>query len=73
MEELLASLLPLLLATKVWQAHTYVYSFVGALLLSTFLVFLVLWRHGRLDMDEGPKFQVFGTYKGKHSRGKKDV
>lgn len=48
---------------RVWQAHTYVYSFVGALLLSTLLIFLVLWRKGRLDMGEGPKFHMMNAEK----------
>lgn len=47
-----------LAVTKVWQAHTYVYSFVGALLLSTALIFTRLWWVGRLDMGEGPKYHM---------------
>jgi hypothetical protein len=34
------------------------YSLIIALVGSAFLIFLHLWRKGRLDMDEGPKIQM---------------
>jgi len=34
------------------------YGLVIAFVGSAFLVFLYLWRKGRLDMDEGPKYQM---------------
>lgn len=34
------------------------YGFVIAFVGSAFLIFLYLWRRGRLDMDEEPKFQM---------------
>jgi len=34
------------------------YSLTIALVGSAFLLFLYLWGKGRLDMDEGPKFQM---------------
>lgn len=34
------------------------YSFLFALMGSTFLVFVYLWRKGRLDMDEEAKWQM---------------
>lgn len=34
------------------------YAFVMAFVGSAFLIFLYLWRNGRLDMDEGPKHQM---------------
>lgn len=34
------------------------YGMVIALVGSAFLVFIYLWRKGRLDMDEEPKFQM---------------
>lgn len=34
------------------------YSLVMAIVGSTFLIFMYLWRKGRLDMDEGPKMQM---------------
>lgn len=36
----------------------YHYSMVIAFVGSAFLVFLCLWRKKRLDMDEGPKYQM---------------
>jgi len=34
------------------------YSLLFALIGSALLIFLYLWRKGRLDMDEEPKFQM---------------
>jgi len=34
------------------------YALVISLVGSAFLIFLYLWRKERLDMDEGPKFQM---------------
>ena len=34
------------------------YALVIAFVGSAFLIFLYLWGKGRLDMDEGPKFQM---------------
>jgi hypothetical protein len=34
------------------------YSMVIAMVGSAFIVFVHLWRKGRLDMDEEPKFQM---------------
>lgn len=34
------------------------YSMVVAFVGSAFLVFIYLWRKGRLDMDEEPKYQM---------------
>lgn len=34
------------------------YALVIAFVASAFLIFFTLWRKGRLDMDEGPKFQM---------------
>lgn len=34
------------------------YALVFFLVGSAFLVFFYLWRKGRLDMDESPKFQM---------------
>jgi len=34
------------------------YSFVIAMVLSTLLLFLLLRRKGRLDMDESPKYEM---------------
>jgi hypothetical protein len=34
------------------------YSLVIAIVGSAFLIFMHLWRKGRLDMDEQPKFQM---------------
>lgn len=38
--------------------HFYASSFLFALFGSAFLIFVYLWRKGRLDMDEEPKFQM---------------
>lgn len=35
------------------------WAFTFALIGSALLVFLYLWRMGRLDMDESPKMQMF--------------
>lgn len=34
------------------------YAFVIAFVGSAFIIFFYLWRKKRLDMDEGPKFQM---------------
>jgi hypothetical protein len=34
------------------------YGLTWALMGSSILVFLVLWRRGKLDMDESPKYQM---------------
>lgn len=34
------------------------YGLVISLVGSAFLIFLYLWRHKRLDIDEAPKFQM---------------
>jgi len=38
--------------------HFLHYGIVISLVGSAFLIFLYLWRHKRLDADEGPKFQM---------------
>lgn len=35
------------------------YAFIIAFVGSAFLIFLYLWRKGKLDMDESPKIQMF--------------
>ena len=34
------------------------FAFLSAFVGSALLVFIVMWRHGRLDFDESPKFQM---------------
>jgi hypothetical protein len=34
------------------------YTLIWAMVGSAFLIFIYLWRRGRLDMDEGPKYQM---------------
>ncbi len=40
------------------------YSLAIATMGSTVLVFCYLWSKGRLDMDEGPKYQMMGGEEG---------
>ena len=55
---------PIYLAAKVLDGggvygHFFHYSFLTALMGSAFLLFLYIWKKGRLDMDEEPKYQMF--------------
>jgi hypothetical protein len=46
------------------------YALVIAFVASAFLIFFTLWRKGRLDMDEGPKFQMMEEEEGENRNGK---
>lgn len=52
-----------------WHVHGYIYAFVGLMLLATVVTFALLWRRGQLDMDEGPKFQMFQADKDERQEG----
>jgi hypothetical protein len=41
------------------------YAFIIAFVGSAFLIFLYLWKKGKLDMDEEPKIQMFKDDKSK--------
>ncbi len=46
------------------------YALVIAFVSSAFLIFFSLWKKGRLDMDEGPKFQMMQEEEGDNRDGK---
>lgn len=46
------------------------YSMLIALVGSTFLVFVYLWRKGSLDMDEEAKFQMMKPEEEENSNGR---
>lgn len=48
------------LGAKVWLSQPHVTCFVAVSFAVTVAIFCVLWRRGRLDMGEGPKFQMLG-------------
>lgn len=44
------------------------YALVFFLVGTAFLIFFYLWRKGRLDMDESPKFQMMESEENAHER-----
>lgn len=44
------------------------YTLIIAFTLSALLIFIYLWRRGRLDMDEEPKWQMMNTDEDKNER-----
>lgn len=46
------------------------YAFILAFVGSAFLIFLYLWRKGKLDMDEEPKIRMLQDEESKNSKEK---
>lgn len=44
-------------ATGIWGGLTH-YSLVICFVGGAFIIFLYLWKRGKLNMDEGPKFEM---------------